>query len=96
MGCPKCNQKVDHLLAVETRETELKATYDKENEELTLEPTEEWRGNPLGEQTKIVFSCPICKKQLFDSEEPARIFLGNDNEEPDTPEGTQLVQFVPD
>ena len=94
MGCPKCGKKLDYLLAVETRETELKATYDKEDEELNLSPTEEWRGNPLDEQNKIVFSCPECKQELFTSEADAIDFLSN--AEPDTPEGSQLVQFNPD
>ena len=73
--CPKCENEIDHLLAVETREVEVKATYDEESEELELETVEEWRGNPIGEQVSIVFSCPKCKMNLFASEKEARELL---------------------
>jgi len=73
--CPKCRKEIDHLLAVETREVDLVATYDEENDELEFKTVEEWHGNPIGEQISIVFSCPQCKMNLFGSEKQAREFL---------------------
>jgi len=65
------------LLAVETVEVDLIATYDEENEELELETAnaEEWHGNPIGERVSIVFSCPQCKMNLFGLERKAEEFL---------------------
>jgi len=76
-SCPKCGKEIDHLLAVETVEIDLIATYDEENEALELEITnvEDWRCNPIGERVSIVFSCPQCEMNLFGSEKKAEEFL---------------------
>ena len=73
--CSKCGDDIDHLILLETKQNEYKATYDAEAETLAFENTEEWRGNPTGEVEKQEFSCPKCHVTLFTDEEAAKAFF---------------------
>ena len=74
--CPKCgDDNIDHLILLETKQNEYKATYDAEAETLEFENTEEWRGNPTGEVEKEEYSCPKCKQVIFTNEADAKSFL---------------------
>lgn len=73
--CPKCGEIIDSLTMLETKETEFTVTYDEEMEDLDFIQIEEWYGNPTGNVTKEEYSCPVCKKVIFNNASDAKAFL---------------------